>query len=123
MRLAHSRIPGAKQDRLIGSTLTSFPPPILPCFQKPIADSFKPGGADAMVSVIWLERREPVHNPCIFVRGIDGGVEAPYYVAGADIIVADCDRWWLYRLVSHDVLFGMLVGGRNGTVERYWYEW
>jgi len=40
-----------------------------------------------------------MHNPCILVGHVEVGVEAAYYVAGADISVAHVDRY-----LCHDIL-------------------
>jgi len=81
--LAHSRIPGAKQDSHIGSTLTTLPLPKLARFQKPISYSVEPIGAHALMSVTWLQWREPSHDLRILVGVIESVVDTN--VKGGDV--------------------------------------
>ena len=106
--LSYSRIPRAKQDTFIGPTLTLSPLPKLPCFQKPIPDTVESVGAHSLVSVTRLQWREPTQNLRILIGSINDPVEAPYYVAGVCVVVADGDRLRMCRL-GHDVRLKRLV--------------
>ena len=56
-----------------------------------------------------------MHDLCILVGGVDGGVVAPCYIVAVGTVVAECGRLCMYRL-GHDVLSDMLVECRNGTI-------
>ena len=44
-----------------------------------------------------------MHNPCIFVGHVEVGVEAAYYVAGADVSVAHADRYLCHDILSKKI--------------------
>ena len=112
MCLSHSRIPEAKQSSLIGSTFTPSPLLKLGCFQEPIPNTFESVGAHGMMSIFWLQWREPAHDLCIFVGVIDVSVETIFYVAGIGIAVAKGDCICMCGL-GHDTRFKTSVVCRN----------
>jgi len=55
-----------------------------------------------------------MHNLCILVRFIDGGVETVCYDATVGIAVTEFDGVRICS-VGHDALSKILIQGRNGT--------
>ena len=108
---SHSWNPGAKQDSLISSTLTTTPLPKLACSQEPIPYTVEPVVAHTFLSVIRLQLRELTHVLWILVGVIS--VVAPYGVITVGIFVAEVDRLCKCSL-RHDALSKIFAVCGNG---------
>jgi len=108
--LPHSRILVAKHDSLIASPLTPPPLPKLSCFQQPIPDTSESVITHTVMSVIWLQWREPTQDLRILVGLIEGGVETSGDVAAVGIAIADVHGLCMGSL-GHGVLYKVFIRG------------